>query len=641
MNAIMKKIYLLSAMAIAAFISCQTIETEVPAGEELQKVEMTFNASFDLGEELAAGTKTAVGEIDTENKLLKLTWKAGDKIAVYDDKSSTPNEFTANSDGERVSFSGKVTAGATQFIAIYPYSAAKSVDVATGACQIDYPQNQHAVAGSFDPEALVTVGSATTENPSIRFRLIGSLLSFTLDFDDVVFVEFSGSRPMSGDVTFSNAVEATGPTSIATGTPNYKSVTLSNADGSPLKKGETYYVSVRHTGSNTQEGFTAKLITASAQVASRVASNPLQIARKSVYPLGTFKSSNVQFAYDRYAVYTAGFDVTIAGKTYNKAQYGDATLLADEGVFKSSSMSGLIFLDASATVTNTSEATITSDVVIASNDLDHPATYKGTSGKSFVLKSGSLVFDNVIIDMAAMTSGQFMTKKDNDGDFSSLTVQQCDIKNVKRPFFTPNSAYLLHGINSVTMNGNRIATGADVQLFPINSGAVTLQGYKDFTFTNNVLYATTAAAQQTYVFATSAAGIDPASCHQEVVMDNNLFYNIGASNGIFRTHILKSVYIRNNILWAADGSYASNIKMFKANTGTAEAPAEFEGASSDNYCFGNLGEKEWTISDMACRGPLTNVTILESNPIKSFNTGTGEFELVSAYKAFGPKIQPQ
>ena len=641
MNANMKKIYLLSAMALSAFISCQTIETEVPAAEDLQKVEMTFNASFDLSDALAAGTKVAVGEIDTENKALKLTWKAGDKIAVFDDKSSGPNEFVASSDGDKVSFTGTVTAGATQFIAIYPYSAAKSVDVATGACEIDFPQDQHAVAGSFDPEALVTVGSATSENPSIRFRLIGSLMSFSVDFDDVVFVEFSGSRPMSGDVTFTNAVEATGPTSVATGTPNYKSVTLSNADGSPLKKGETYYVSVRHTGSNSQEGFTAKLITAGAQVASRVASNPFQIARKTLYPLGTFTSSNVNFAYDRYAVYTAGFDVTIAGKTYNKATDGDATLLADGEVFKTSSMSGLIFLDASANVTNTSEAKITSDVVLASNDLDHPATYTGTLSKSFVLESGSLVFDNLIIDMAAMTSGQFMTKKDNNGSFNSLTVSQCDIRNVKRPFFTPNSAALEYGITSVLMNGNRIGTGAGVQLFPINSGATTLKGYKDFTFTNNVLYSTTGEALQTYVFATSAAGIDPASCQQVVVMDNNLFYNIAASSGIFRTHILKSVSIRNNILWAKDGSYGSNIKMFKANIGTEENPAQFEGVSSDNYCFGNLGEKTWTISDQVCRGPLSDVTILDSNPIASFNEATGEFTLVSAYAAFGPQVQPQ
>ncbi len=639
----MKKINLLSAMALSAFISCQTIETEDPAGEDFQKVEMTFNASFESGEGLDAGTKVAVGSTYTqeEQTLLKLTWKAGDKIAVFDDKSSAPNVFVANSDGEKVSFSGTVTAGASQFIAIYPYSAAKSVDVATGACEIDFPQNQHAVAGSFDPEALVTVGSATAENPSIRFRLIGSLLSFSVDFDDVVFVEFSGSRPMSGDVTFTNAVEATGPTSVATGTPNYKSVTLSNADGSPLTKGETYYVSVRHTGSNSQEGFTAKLITADAKVASRVADNPLQIVRKNLHPLGKFSSGNVTFAYDRCAVYNAGFDVTIAGKTYNKAKDGEATLLKDGEVFKTSSMSGLIFLDASATVTNTSEAKITSDVVLASNDLAHPATYAGTLSKSFVLESGTLVFDNLIIDMAAMTSGQFMTKKDNNGSFGSLTVSQCDIRNVKRPFFAPNSSSLEYGITSVTMNGNRIGTGANVQLFTINSGATTLKGYKDFTFTNNVLYSSTGDALQTYVFATSAAGIDAASCQQVVVMDNNLFYNIAASSGIFRTHTLKSISIKNNVLWAKDGSYGSNIKMFKANIGTEEKPAEFEGSSSDNYCFGDLGEKTWTISDQVCRGPLTDVTILDSTPIASFNAATGEFELVSAYKAFGPQIQPQ
>ena len=61
--------------------------------------------------------------------------------------------------------------------------------------------------------------------------------------------------------------------------------------------------------------------------------------------------------------------------------------------------------------------------------------------------------------------------------------------------------------------------------------------------------------------------------------------------------------------------------------------------SSDNYCFGNLGEKQkWTISDSACRGPLTEVVTLDSNPIESFDTTTGEFTLVSAYSAYGPQL---
>ena len=632
---IMKKI-ILGSLALLAFAACQSVETEVPYEKEGGKVPMTFVATLDMDE---SDTKLAVGSVDTGKKELNFTWKAGDQIAIYDNRSSTPNLFTATADGTSVSFSGSVTDGATKFVAIYPYSAAESANAETGACVASFPREQTAVAGSFDPEALVATAYAEATDVNLSFRLLGALLSFKVDFDDVVYVEFSGSRPITGQANFTST--ESGPTNVGTGTTSYKDVSIKNADGSPLTRGETYYVSVRHTGSNAQEGFTAKLITSDAKIASRTGSSNLQIARKKLYPLGTFSSSNVSFAYDRCAVYNAGFDVTIAGKTYNKATDGDATMLANGDVFKTSSMSGVIFLGASATVTNTSEAKITSDVVIASNDLEHPATYAGTSGKSFVLESGSLVFDNVIIDMAAMTSGQFMTKKDNNGSFNSLTVSQCDIRNVKRPFFTPNSAALEYGITSVLMNGNRIGTGASVQLFPINSGATTLKGYKDFTFTNNVLYSTTGDALQTYVFATSAAGIDPASCQQVVVMDNNLFYNIAASSGIFRTHILKSVSIRNNILWAKDGSYGSNIKMFKANIGTEENPAQFEGVSSDNYCFGNLGEKTWTISDQVCRGPLSDVTILDSNPIASFNEATGEFTLVSAYAAFGPQVQPQ
>ncbi len=642
----MKKINIFAYILTAAlFISCNALERDPELVKEAPaaKVPMTFSASINLDEEIEQAPSSKLGIGSIESGSLKFAWKKGDKIAVFDDKSSTPNEFTADSDGAKTSFSGTISEGAKKFIAIYPYSAAVSVNVATGACEIDFPQEQTAVAGSFDPEALVSVGSAEitdeASNPSIRFRLLGALLGFSVDFDNVVFVEFSGSRPMSGDVTFSNAVGASGPTSVATGTPNYKNVTLKPAGGASLVKGETYYVSVRHTGSNSQEGFTAKLITADAQVASRTGSSNLQIARKTLYPLGTFNSSNVTFVYDRYAVYMAGFDVTIGGKTYNRATDGDATLLANEAVFKTGN-TGVIFVDSDAAITNTSEVSITGDVILASNDPAHPAKYT-TSTKSFLLKSGSLVMDHLAVDMAAFaSSGQFFTKKDNDGNFTSLNLEGCHFKNIKRPVYAPNSAYLNNGIESIRINGCIFATSAAVQLFSINSGATTLAGYKDFTFTNNVFYSTSGAAQS-YVFATSASGIVASTCQQEVVMDNNLFYNIAASNGIFRTHALKSVYIRNNVLWAEDGTYSSNIKMFKANIGTNTTPyTDFAGASSDNYCYGDLGEKEWSISDAACRGPLTNVTTLTETPIATADIATGTFTLTSTYSAYGPQPMP-
>lgn len=640
-------VILMTAFVLGVFSACKALEPEEPTqeGNEYEMVPMTFTAQLSLEDELSydqSSTKVGIGTVEAGT--IKFAWKTGDEIAVYGDKGGV-NLFTADSDGTSTTFSGSVPAGATKFIAIYPYSAANSVDVGTGACVADIPQVQHAVAGSFDPEALVAVGSASSPGAAIRFRLLGSLLSFSLDYDDVVQVQFSGSRPMTGNLTFTNAVEASGPTSVATGTPTYKDVTLVNEDGTALKKDVTYYVYVRHTGSNTQEGFTASLITSDARVAKRVASTNLTLARKTCYPLGKFSDSNMTFDYDRYTVYQAGFDVSLGGNTYNKSTNGDATLLKNGAVFKTGD-TGIIFVDASASITNTSEVTVTSDVILASNDPAHPATYTGTSGKSILLNSGSVLIDNMVVNMAAMTSGQFFTKKDNDGDFSSLTLWQCDFKSIQRPVYAPNSSYLTYGIETVKVNGCRFATPVAVQLFAINSGATTLAGYGLFTFANNVVYSTSGEPLQTYVFYTSATGVSEATAKQDLVMDNNLFYNVAAGNGIFRTYYVKSAYIRNNVLWAKDGSYASNIKLFGLNLATAssseatKATSDFIGESSNNYCFGDLGEKSWSISDEKYRGPLTNVKTLDANPIASFNTSTGEFELIPAYASYGPQLQP-
>ena len=190
-----------------------------------------------------------------------------------------------------------------------------------------------------------------------------------------------------------------------------------------------------------------------------------------------------------------------------------------------------------------------------------------------------------------------------------------------------------------------------VQLFAINEGATTLAGYGLFTFTNNVVYSTSGEPLQTYVFNTSATGVSEATAKQDLVMDNNLFYNVAAGNGIFRTYYVKSAYIRNNVLWAKDseknGDYNSNIKLFGLNLKTVDASSVFTGSSSANYCFGALGKNSdgskdlsWSISDAAYRGPLTNVTKLDINPIASFNTSTGEFELIPAYASYGPQLQP-
>jgi hypothetical protein len=639
-----KNIILLSVLSLVfAMTACNVIEVErdepvdnTPA-KEVVLVPMTFSASCSYdGVDEDDPTRTVLDGFD-------IKWKAGDKIAVFDNiDPSSPHEFEADSDGASTTFTGMAAAGATKFFAVYPYSAADNCSADdsgdyVGYMNVNIPDVQRPVAGSFDPAAAVVVAYSGSVDNTFNFKVPFALVKFKVDYDDVFSVSFSSGKRMTGSLKTNLKANGSIGTGDGDGT-KYTTLTIKNDDNSPLVKGETYYAVMRYrTDANSYTSFTATLGNTACGYATKVASSDVGLARKTINNLGTF--TGLAFTTDRYRGYQDGLDVVIAGNTYNVSTDGDATLLADAGVFNSST-SGVVFVAADASITNTSEATITGNVILASNDLAHPATYTGTSGKSIILKSGSLVMDNMIVDLNAMESGQFMTKKDNEGNFSSLTLYQCDFKNIKRYIYSPNSSYLNNGIETITVNGCRFATPVAVQLFAVNSAATTLAGYGLFTFTNNVVYSTTGEPLQTYIFSTSATGVSEVTAKQDLVMDNNLFYNVAASSGIFRTYYVNSAYIRNNVLWAKDGSYGSNIKLFGLNLETAKASSVFTGASSNNYCFGDLGTKSWTISDSKYRGPLTNVTTLDETPIESFNASTGVFELKAAYTTYGPQIQP-
>lgn len=632
MIAVMKKsMFLTAIVAVFTLASCQIEFVEESVSEEVVPAELVqkeFRADY---------------EEDVESKTVldgatAINWTNGEEIVVFDDVAGKLPAFTSLSSGATTTFSGSVSPTATEYFAMSPFQ--EDATIAENVISATIPQVQYAVEGGFDPRACLAVAYTTPAEDELNFKLAVAFLKVTIPSDDVIAVEFSADcNQMTGSMKITVKKDGSNPSmGVGSGT-KYKNVVLRNEDFSPLTKDATYYVAVRPaSGSNTFANFTARVFKTGDAVGTKASTKTLTVSRKSVIRV-PFPS--IEYSVDRYTCYEFGLPVTIAGATYNKATNGAARLLADSYVVKNGD-TGVLFVEASASVSNTSEYTINGDVVLASNDPDRPATYTGTSEKSLLVKSGSLVMDNLKVNMAAMTSGQFFAKKDNDGNFSSLTLWQCDFSNVARPVYAPNSSYLNNGIEDILINGCRFGTTTNVQLFSIGSGATTLAGYKTFTFTNNVLYSTGDAQTGTYVFYTTASGIAESTCVQDLIMDNNLFYNVPNGNGLFRTHYLKSAYIRNNVLWAQDGSYSSNSKMFKTNLTVASAAGgAFEGASSDNYCYGSLGDKKsWTISDADCRGPLTNVTTLDANPIASFNTSTGEFEMIPAYASYGPRLQP-
>lgn len=204
-KAIMKKIYsfLFAATALFAASSCQkefAPEVETPNYEKI-----TFTASTEVD------TKTALHENGKST-----VWVAGDQISVFDANKEGNNRCFAiegiSEDKLTATFSyeGEFVKDNTQadptVVALYPYQAKAYCDFfyydrnyITG---LNFPAEQTAVAGGFDPKAGFALGLGTMGTMELGFQNLYSLIKFTVTTANVkeVTVTFGGENAyVAGD----------------------------------------------------------------------------------------------------------------------------------------------------------------------------------------------------------------------------------------------------------------------------------------------------------------------------------------------------------------------------------------------------------------------------------------------------------
>ena len=256
-KAIMKKIYsfLFAATALFAAASCQkevTPEVETPNGEKI-----TFTASVE------AETKTALHKNGTST-----TWVADDQISVFDANKAGNNrcfeidEITNEGKTATFSYEGEFVKDNTQpdptVVALYPYQANAYCDFfyydrnyITG---LNFPAEQTAVAGGFDPKAGFALGLGTMGTMELGFQNLYALLKFTITKGGVneVVVTFDGeSAFVAGDAKVQMTLNAA---KIGGTEPVFESPVLSIIEnGSNTVKlsckegfvvGTTYYIAV-------------------------------------------------------------------------------------------------------------------------------------------------------------------------------------------------------------------------------------------------------------------------------------------------------------------------------------------------------------------------------------------------------------
>lgn len=276
----MKQIALFLVPSAVALIAagCSIVELETVKNEEPVKEEILIHKTFLAG---TADTRTTL-------EGTKVLFAEGEGISIYD--GSGNREFTANEAGSNVSFSGDVSATATEFYALSPYSASTifTKNGSTVTAKTTLPAVQEATPGSFEDGVNISAAKASSSD-SFSLENVLSIAKFTLSSANlgghqIASVEITSTYPLAGDVVVTYGESC----STAGGTNTVNKVTLSHADGTVLADG-TYYIAVLP---NAGGEIALKFTDSEGCIATKTATLKSAFEAGSIKNLGTVKGLN-------------------------------------------------------------------------------------------------------------------------------------------------------------------------------------------------------------------------------------------------------------------------------------------------------------------------------------------------------------
>ena len=243
----MKKIaFLFLPFALALAAGCSQIEQDIPV-IPAEEGEILIPKSFQAG---VAETRTTLDGVT-------VLFAKDESISIWD--GSGNREYKADDAGANVSFSGEVSATATEFFALSPYSAATvfSRDGSTVTAKTTLPSMQEAVPGTFASGMNISAAKSASDD-SFSLENVLSVAKFTLASANlgghqIASVELTSTSPLAGDVIVTYGETAT----ASAGTNTVNTVTLAHSDGSALADGTYYMTLLPNAGGQITLKFTA------------------------------------------------------------------------------------------------------------------------------------------------------------------------------------------------------------------------------------------------------------------------------------------------------------------------------------------------------------------------------------------------
>ena len=290
------KTYALCIGLALSVVSCSNDDFEGTNSTDGQLVDMTFvsaglespSNAEDITPSNQAKTRTVLGSDGTT-----VTWQANDKIGIgfkgYQPKNYP---FTTPTAGSDVHFWGTApNVNNVAYFMMYPYQQDAKISANSNIqaiYQYNFPKEQNAIAGTFDPKANVSVGIIPQRGKPFVAYNIGGLLRFSLrgtsNVKQVKLLSI-GQENLAGNlkstITFANDGKiSAAKNEFTTASPVVNLI----AESGNLEENKAYYIALPEQ--KLSQGLTLVFIMQDGKAILKKVKQEINIQRAKVYDLG-------------------------------------------------------------------------------------------------------------------------------------------------------------------------------------------------------------------------------------------------------------------------------------------------------------------------------------------------------------------
>ena len=290
------KTYALCMGLALSVVSCSKDDFGDGDTTDEQLVEMSFT-STGLEKPSTEETASQSNQIKTRTVLgsdgATVTWQANDKIGIGFKSPTAKNyPFTTPTSGSDVRFWGQApNVNNASYFMMYPYQQGAKISANSNTqaiYQYNFPKEQNAIAGTFDPKANVSVGIIPQRGKPFIAYNVGGLLRFTIkgtsNVKQVKLLSI-GQENLAGKlkstITFANNGKisaAQNQFSSASPVVNFK------AESGTLEENKAYYIVLPEQ--KLSQGLTLVFIMQDGKAILKKVKQEINIQRAKVYDLG-------------------------------------------------------------------------------------------------------------------------------------------------------------------------------------------------------------------------------------------------------------------------------------------------------------------------------------------------------------------